>query len=317
MKTRSFVRRLASMALASAALVVAFFLIVRPWYSGWGATVDERVKRLPGDEIVVGSAHQETRAISIDAPPERVWLWVSQLGQNRGGFYSYELLEDLAGSEMTNLSSLHPELQRWKIGDKLWMYPPSKLEGMGHAVLRSLEPGRALGFATRRPGTPMHAPENGSWSFIVEAAGNGSHLLVRGRAGGERGIGGALFDWVVFEPMHFAMERKMLTEIKARAEGRPATPVADNLQVVLWTLCFGVMIGAGILGLTARSASHPRWLWVFVGAAVVFQFLTFVQPPLVLGAMLMLTLLTAVFWAIEASQPPQLSALRPARSISS
>ena len=35
--------------------------------------------------------------MSIEAPPSAVWPWVVQLGAGRGGFYSYEGLENLVG----------------------------------------------------------------------------------------------------------------------------------------------------------------------------------------------------------------------------
>jgi hypothetical protein len=73
----------------------------------------------------------------------------------------------------------------WKVGDKLWMYPPQKLSGMGHAVLMSLQPGRYLAFGTRQIGTPAQAPVDGSWSFIVEPLGPGrSRMVIRSRAAG-------------------------------------------------------------------------------------------------------------------------------------
>ena len=108
---------------------------------------------LPGDEIVPAARSRETRAITIAAPAAQVWPWLAQLGQDRAGFYSYRLLENLVGCEMPNIEQLDPRLQSWKLGDKLWMYPPRKAGGVGFAVLAAYEPGRALGFATRQIGT--------------------------------------------------------------------------------------------------------------------------------------------------------------------
>jgi hypothetical protein len=312
MHSRVLLHRLAWLGLALAALVAVFQLVARPWYLSWGATEEERGRSLPGDEIVPGG-HRQTRAITVEAPAREVWSWVAQLGQDRGGFYSFELLEDLAGCEMTNLDQNFPALQVWKLGDKLWMYPPEKLGGVGHAVLRVYEPGRALGFGTRMVGTPLDAPENGSWSFVVEQAGeNRSRLLVRG-AGGERGLWATLFDRFVFEPMHFTMERKMMTEIKARAEGRGPTPIQDNLEVVSWLLCFGAFVGAGFKSLRSGT-SGKRWLVVVVGAGLLLQFLPFVQPPLLLGAALLFALMAVWLWASKVPCVRPSPALFPARA---
>ncbi len=92
-------RGLALLGSLSATLFV-FFWFVRPWYLHWGATDEETRRALPGDEIIGHANRQETRAITIDAPVERVWPWLAQLGQDRGGFYSYDLLENLVGCAM-------------------------------------------------------------------------------------------------------------------------------------------------------------------------------------------------------------------------
>jgi hypothetical protein len=300
MRLNGFARRLRYLALALAGLVAVFLLLFRSWHLSWGATYDEAHRRLPGDEIVPAAQRQETRATTILAPASEVYPWLAQLGQDRGGFYSYEILEDLVGCEITNTERIRPEFQSWKIGDKLWMYPPSKLDGIGFAVLRHHEPGRALGFATRQVGTSPEEPEDGSWSFIVEPTGeHDTRLIVRSRAGGERGFFGAAFDRLVFEPMHFVMERKMMAEIKARAEGRPPTPARDTFEVLLWTLAFAVFVGSGLLLFWSNPETAARKLAVFAGAGVVFQLLTLTSPSLVLGASLVFALLGSLTWAFE------------------
>ena len=163
--TRTWPTKLAAFGAVTFLLVTFFVIAVRPWHRSWGATVWEERRALPGDEIVSSprASGGNTHAITIHAPASEVWAWLAQLGQDRGGFYSYEILEDLAGCEMENADRRHPEFQHWAVGDKLWMYPPHKLDGLGHAVLMRFESGRALGFGTKRPGTPLSAPPDGSW----------------------------------------------------------------------------------------------------------------------------------------------------------
>src|SRR3954467_14058608 len=129
---RRFLQRLAALSAVKGVLVLVLLAVFRPWFLTWGATPEEARSSLPGDEVV-GAARSDstTRAITIHAPVSTVWPWVAQLGQDRGGFYSYEVLEDLAGCSMENADRIHPEFQAWKAGDKLWMYPPEKLHGMG------------------------------------------------------------------------------------------------------------------------------------------------------------------------------------------
>ncbi len=297
MKSSRISIRLARLAAALAVLLAVYFGVARPWFLSWGATAAEIAGRLPGDDIVPGGASKETRAITIHAPAPVVWAWVTQLGQDRGGFYSYEVLEDLAGCEMPSVDRLDPSLQQWHLLDKLWMYPPRKLGGAGHAELRVLEPGRALGFATRRPGTTVTATPDGSWSFVVEPlAGGWSRLLIRGRAAGPAPLFALAFDRLAFEPMHFAMERRTMQTIAALAEGRGHSTAADNLQVLLWTAIFTAFVASMVLVVLGRQPA--RRLATFVAAGLLFQLLTFVQPSPWLGLPLTCLLLVAV-WAPE------------------
>src|ERR1043166_790169 len=96
-KYRAIVVRLLFLALTLTVIVSTFFLIERPWYLRWGATAQELRNVLPGDEIFPNAAQQNTRAITIHAPITDVWPWVAQIGQDRGGFYSFDLLENLVG----------------------------------------------------------------------------------------------------------------------------------------------------------------------------------------------------------------------------
>ena len=273
------------------ALVVLFSLLllaVRPWYLRWGATAEEVTAELPGDELLDAEG-QSTRAITIHAPVSKVWPWLLQLGQDRGGFYSYELLENLVGTNMRNVDVLQPELQRWKLGDKLWMYPPDKLAGAGHGVLQRLDPGRTLVFGTRQIGTSTQQPTDGTWAFIVQPIdAQSTRLIVRGRSAAVRSAAQRAFDRLVFEPMHFVMERKMMEGIKARAEGRAGTPATDVLEVVLFATCFALFVGATVR--LVRWPTARRSLLVILVAGLAFQLLTFVQPPWIVGLLIVMSL---------------------------
>lgn len=84
-----------TLSVAAAALLYAF--VVRRRLLAWGATPDEVAKPVPGDVFLPEATSACTRAITIGAPPERVWPWVAQIGQGKGGFYSYAWLENLFG----------------------------------------------------------------------------------------------------------------------------------------------------------------------------------------------------------------------------
>jgi hypothetical protein len=80
------------------AICVVFRPLLRPWYSRWGATTVEVTMDLPGDEHLAHRRGGYTQAISIRAQAGSVWPWLVQVGQDKGGFYSYELLENMVGS---------------------------------------------------------------------------------------------------------------------------------------------------------------------------------------------------------------------------
>jgi hypothetical protein len=116
--------------------VYTFF--IRPWHLRWGATDEELSKPLPGDELVPHPAIESTRAITVNAPLEEVWPWLAQIGQDRGGFYSYEWLESLAGCRMRNADRIHPNWQHREVGEIVFLHPATGMK------VATFEPGRAI-----------------------------------------------------------------------------------------------------------------------------------------------------------------------------
>src|SRR3712207_3373722 len=113
-------RLLRSLAILGAVLPWAYAFVVRPWHLRWGATEEEASNPLPDDELVPNPAIESTRAITVNAPVEEVWPWLAQVGQVRGGFYSYEWLENLAGCRMRNAGRIHPEWQHREVGESVF-----------------------------------------------------------------------------------------------------------------------------------------------------------------------------------------------------
>lgn len=281
--------RVLALAVAIMLTFVVFAAFVRPWYLQWGATDEEARASLSGDEIVPNADRQETRAITIRASVDRVWPWLAQLGQDRGGFYSYDVLENLVGCAMPTEDRLRPDKQSWQLGDKLWMYPSNKAGGVGFATLRSYVPGRALGFGTRMMGQALSAPEDGSWSFaLVPLGDSATRFLVRGRGAPGRSLLGVAFDRSFFEPVHFLMERRMMIGIAQLAEGSDRHRLANHIAVALWTITFAMVVAAGVMVLRRRRWGFP--VAGFLAAAAVFQVLTLRQPSLASGVVLVFAL---------------------------
>jgi len=173
------------------------YLALLPWQRSWGATRDEFQRSLPGDKLVAHPGLRITRAVTIDAPPDAVWPWLAQIGQDRGGLYSYEWLENLAGCRMRNADRIHPEWQHRDVGDTVKLHPLTGLK------VARFEPSRIFAF-------------EGGWFFVLEPI-DDNHTRVFARTRAPRGwpsLSYALF----IELPHFVMERKMLLGLKARAE---------------------------------------------------------------------------------------------------
>lgn len=202
-------RLLRPLAILGAVLPWAYAFVVRPWHLRWGATDEEAGKPLPGDELVPNPAIESTRAITVNASVEEVWPWLAQVGQDRGGFYSYEWLENLAGCRMRNADRIHPEWQHREVGEKVFLHPAFGLK------VAAFEPGRAIVLEGWGP-------------FMVEPIDETStRVIIRSRV--PRGWV-ALYYLLTIEIPHFIMERRMLLGIKERAER------AENTQMTAQVL---------------------------------------------------------------------------------
>jgi len=228
------VRILRPIMAAGALLPWVYLLIVRPWHMKWGATDEDVRKRLPGDELVPHPTVESTRAVTIHAPAEEVWRWLVQLGQNRGGFYSYDRLENLAGADIHNVGRIVPEMQHLKVGDFVPMAPVEWAVPTGGFTVVRIEPERAVVW---RQGWPedvdqLSSPEaqrRGTWAFVLEEVDKGTtRLLLRERSGHKPRMWDVVFHYLFMERQHFIMERRMLKGIKERAERAQALQVAEG-----------------------------------------------------------------------------------------
>ena len=113
-------------ALLAVAVVAGFVLsLYQPWLAQWGSTGAERSERIAGDEIVANADISWTRSITINAPPERVWPWLVQIGVDKAGFYNFDWGEQLANDPIHNATTIHPEWQSLRVGDAIHPMPGS------------------------------------------------------------------------------------------------------------------------------------------------------------------------------------------------
>lgn len=202
--------------LAVAAIGAGFVGAVK-WMERWGADPDEVASRLPGDELIADPATETTMAVTVHAEAQAVWRWLVQLGQDRGGMYSYDRLEQLIGLDIHSATSVRPEWQTLEVGDRVQLVPP----GWG-----PLPDGYAFTVAA------VHAPHtlvlrqgpepwDGIWSFIVRPEGPELCRLISRTRTASRPGAVAVLDraaGMLGTPITWFMTRKMLLTLAERAE---------------------------------------------------------------------------------------------------
>jgi hypothetical protein len=144
-------------AVALEALGAAYSFAVLPRLRCWGATRDEATRPLPGDDLIADPLYATTRVITVQAPAEAIWPWLVQIGQNRGGFYSHDFLENLAKLDIHSADRIHPEWQDVRL-DQDWMSLDP--DGFMKLTVRVLEPERAYVVRSGAPGEPPQSAGN-------------------------------------------------------------------------------------------------------------------------------------------------------------
>jgi hypothetical protein len=185
----------------------------------WGTEGSEATDPLPGDELVADPKWSYTLGVEVAAPPEAVWPWIAQIGQRRGGFYSYQTLENTFGCKITNTTEILPKFQHPEVGDEIYLHPTAP-----PMRIRIVEPPQALVLF----GAPADIASEESWGistwqFSLRPGSAGrTRFLTRGRSDFSSGWASRLaFGRFPIEPLTFVMSRKMMLEIKRLAEAAP------------------------------------------------------------------------------------------------
>jgi len=118
-----------------AVLALLFHFVYRPWQLNWGATEGEILRAMAGDELVPGPTFNATRAVTVNAPVERVWPWIVQMGYRRAGFYSWDILDN---DGVPSSERIIPEYQDLKVGDLVPLSRTAKVR------VAAMEPNRQL-----------------------------------------------------------------------------------------------------------------------------------------------------------------------------
>ena len=235
------------LAAASAGFAAGLLLQARAEQRSWAVVRADAERQLVGDDLIPAADTVDTRSLRIEAPPERVWPWIVQMGWGRGGWYSYDKLDMDQPSAQTILE----EFQDLSPGQTVPMYPEGGFEA------RVVDPQKALvlyldtelvraqdaaaqddrtaaGAATAGPHIGLEAagamseltmPDfRVSWAFVLEpAAGGGTRLIERLRLWTAPG-GVAQRLGLPFVGLGvFLMTRKHMLGLKERAEHHAPT----------------------------------------------------------------------------------------------
>jgi hypothetical protein len=283
--------------LAAAILMTLLFSFTLSAIPTWGATESEITRSLPGDDLTSNPTLLWTNAITVNATPEEVWPWIAQIGDNRGGFYSYTFIENrvgaLTGAEdyhavYTNANEIHPEWQNPQPGEPLIQ---------GSIKVRQVEPGQYLLAESIEP-----SPFLWIWCWYVEPATGDTATRLLSRFAievPETMTANPVMDFML-NAGGFVMHQNMMQSIKLRAEGRTEPAWIEAVEIALWLAALLVGLAAGILYLIRRDWRWP--LLVAMLAIVILFLLTFLQPSILIRVLLDAGLVAALVWSERKSR---------------
>ncbi len=196
--------------------------------SHWGIPETEAHLDFPGDERVPSPKWGWTHAVYIDAPASAIWPWLVQIGQHKGGFYSYEFLEHVAGYDTHNAQGIRPEWQDLQVGDVMLMH-----DRLPEVRVVEVVPNEFF-VVHARADLDLHRPleaweplpgrfVNLTWGFFLRPqVGGATQLVSRFRVDYSPDFGAeAEFGPTVMEPISYMMDRKLLEGVKERVEKGP------------------------------------------------------------------------------------------------
>jgi hypothetical protein len=193
-----------------------------------GSTPAERRSVLPGDALVPDAQIVTDHAVTVAAPPDQVWPWLTQMGWHLGGYYTPRWVDRLLFPDnWPSLDRLDPLLVRdLRAGDAIPDGPP------GTAAYRVVEADAPhvllLHSTTHVPpgwGESRGARISWTWCFLLTATAGGTRLHTRVRGHMDPWWFAALY-LATIVPADHVMATGMLRGIRTRVEATacPARP---------------------------------------------------------------------------------------------
>jgi hypothetical protein len=285
MKTK-FLRLAVGIAIVTLILFVAFSLIPSAILT-WGATPEETASIWPGDEILPEPNLMWTHGITIHAPLEETWPWIIQIGDTRGGFYSYTFIENLfAGKDLYhNADRIVIEWQNPKQGETI-------IDVM--LAIKDYQPDAWMLAESTEALNEIGLRWTWGWNLSAIDAQN-TRMVIRMRIQGDM-ITNPLATFFV-NVGGFVMEQNMIQGIKLRAEGRSEPSYIEVVEIVIWLATLLVGLTAAALFITRKEWIAP--LLIGIASVLLLVVLTFVQPVIWLRIILVSGLLAALWRAFK------------------
>ncbi|MGV9712217.1 SRPBCC family protein [Gordonia sp. NPDC003424] len=193
--------------------------VVRPHMLRWGALEEEVDEDFPDAGIVPDGTRSATMATSIDAPPAAVWPWLAQMGTDRGGWYSWDRLDNWGRHSATRI---HPEWQDVTLGDRFLGTP----DGSQAWEVVACEPQRFLALRMTLDGKGrQYDPADGrpssytdsTWSFWLRPLPDDrTRLVVSGYWAFEPRWLKPIISTLMLEPSHWVMQTRQFHNLKRR-----------------------------------------------------------------------------------------------------
>jgi hypothetical protein len=159
---------------------------------------------MPGDDLVGRPSFNATRAITVAAPPEKIWPWLIQVGLTRAGWYSYDLFDNLG---RPSAREIIPALQHLAPGDIVPMSP----NGKAGIAVHSMDAPRSMVWGT---------PGESTWTWLLDPAPDGTTRLISRVRSRYNWLSPTILMSGLVEFTDIWMMRKMLMNLRDRAEGR-------------------------------------------------------------------------------------------------
>jgi hypothetical protein len=301
-----FTRLFAGLTLLLLVLTLSFGLVLQA-IEQWGATETEVSSVQPGDELTTDPLLNWTNAISIDAPPEAVWPWIAQLGDTRGGFYSYTFIENRVGALMgaADYKVVYHNADRIVAE---WQNPVPGTEIIqGSLKVREVQPGEWLLADSINPEALVWV---WLWRLYPANGGEQTRLINRFHIDIPSDTDNPVMTFFM-SIGGFLMQQNMMQGIKTRAEGGFEPPYIESVEITIWLVALACGLIAAGFYLLQQQWQRP--LLVAITSVIVLIVLVIVQPAIWLRILLDLMLIVGLWWAYQPARrkEPAILAVQP------